>query len=125
MLSVFTKGTKFSFNMYLKHSEVSCGCKHPECKHTFIDDSVVDSFYKTRMDFGEYIVVTSGFRCQRHNKEVGGINGSFHSLGMAADLASPNLDRLESIARKYFDVVIRYDSFIHCHNDQITKKDNK
>lgn len=125
MLSVFKKGLKFSYNMYLKSSEVRCSCKYDECKHTLIHDSVIDDFYKTRMDFGEYIVVTSGYRCQRWNKEVGGINGSFHTLGMAIDLASPNLNRLETTARKYFDVVIRYDKFIHCHNEQVTTKGEK
>ena len=109
--------------MYLKHSEIECNCKYEECTHTIIDDSVVDSFYRTRLDFGDYIVVTSAFRCQRWNKEVGGIDTSFHKVGMALDITSPSLDRLEGIARKYFDVVIRYDKFIHCHNDRMNKKE--
>lgn len=125
MLSVFKKRTRFSFNMYLKHSEVSCRCEYEECKYTFISDTVIDSFYKTRVDFGSYIVVTSGFRCQMHNKDEKGINGSYHTLGSAIDLASADLDILERIAVKYFDKVIRYPKFIHCHNSEVTEKENK
>jgi uncharacterized protein YcbK (DUF882 family) len=32
------------------------------------------------------IIVTSGFRCNRHNKEVGGVGGSEHTKGLAADV---------------------------------------
>ena len=33
--------------------------------------------------------ITSGFRCNRHNKAVGGAEQSFHTLGMAADVSCP------------------------------------
>lgn len=32
-------------------------------------------------------VVTSGFRTSRHNGEVGGVDGSAHTSGFAADIA--------------------------------------
>ena len=32
------------------------------------------------------IEITSGFRCNRHNAGIGGAPGSYHSLGMAADI---------------------------------------
>ncbi len=32
--------------------------------------------------------INSGFRCKRHNEDVGGEEGSFHILGKAADIGS-------------------------------------
>ena len=38
---------------------------------------------------GVPLKVNSGFRCIKHNKEVGGKPDSYHPLGMAADVAVP------------------------------------
>lgn len=38
---------------------------------------------------GKPLSITSGFRCNRHNKAVGGAEQSFHTLGMAADVSCP------------------------------------
>lgn len=47
------------------------------------------------------IRVTSGFRCDAYNDEVGGHPRSFHRLGMAADVTSPLIrDTLEGSAEK-------------------------
>lgn len=40
-----------------------------------------------RNAFGAPIVVTSGFRSKALNKAVGGANNSYHTMGMAADIA--------------------------------------
>lgn len=39
-----------------------------------------------REDWGDVINVTSGFRCQKLNKKVGGVDTSCHQLGLAADV---------------------------------------
>lgn len=36
---------------------------------------------------GVPIRINSGCRCEKHNAEVGGTNGSFHTKGLAADLS--------------------------------------
>lgn len=57
------------------------------------------------------LLITSGYRCPQHNRDVGGTfssldpldpNNSFHCRGMAADIAIPGLKqrRLAHIARK-------------------------
>jgi uncharacterized protein YcbK (DUF882 family) len=43
--------------------------------------------------------ITSGFRCNRHNESVGGAARSFHTLGMAADVACPDGMTAEDLAR--------------------------
>jgi len=41
------------------------------------------------------IAITSGFRCFRHNREVGGKNSSYHLIGRAADIHVPGMDVTE------------------------------
>ena len=47
------------------------------------------------------IIITSGYRCLRLNRAVGGVPTSQHMRGEAADIFIPNLE----IARKYFDFI--------------------
>lgn len=47
------------------------------------------------------ITITSGYRCLRLNRAVGGVPTSQHMRGEAADIFIPNLE----IARKYFDFI--------------------
>lgn len=39
-----------------------------------------------RNEIGHPLIVTSGYRCKALNKAVGGVAGSYHVMGMAADL---------------------------------------
>lgn len=41
---------------------------------------------RLREMYGEPIVVTSGYRCQRLNEIVGGVKNSLHKYGLAADI---------------------------------------
>lgn len=43
---------------------------------------------KVRDKYNKPIIVTSGYRCERLNKAVGGAKGSQHRLGQAADIRS-------------------------------------
>lgn len=46
-----------------------------------------------RERYGRPIIVTSGYRCQKLNKLVGGVKYSAHLDGRAADVRSSNNDR--------------------------------
>jgi uncharacterized protein YcbK (DUF882 family) len=39
---------------------------------------------------GEALLVNSGYRCEKHNDEVGGVKGSAHTMALAADIRSAN-----------------------------------
>lgn len=41
---------------------------------------------------GKPLVVNSGYRCPKHNKAVGGVAGSLHILGTAADIKVPGVN---------------------------------
>ena len=45
-----------------------------------------------RTVMGDQVIITSGYRTVEHNKKVGGAKGSFHLLGMAADLVVKDRD---------------------------------
>ena len=75
---------------YFSLNEFRCKC----CKELPADawmntehlvNNVLDP---VRAAFGKPIKVNSGYRCEKHNKEVGGAKNSQHVLGQAADIAA-------------------------------------
>lgn len=113
---------------YLDLKELECKCDFKECTFTLYSTRTVEGFVATRTCFEKPIIVTSGFRCQKHNSDVGGVLNSKHCRGLALDLQpildedltkrKENLDKLEKYAKLFFDTVIRYDTFIHCHQNK-------
>jgi len=101
-------------------NEIACKCNSELCTHTLVAESTMKSMINLRRIHEPCIVVTSWFRCQTHNasESVNGKKDSKHLLGLAVDLWSPDLDLLERQAREEFETVIRYDRFIHCHNEE-------
>ena len=65
--------------------EFACNC----CGKNKINDTVILLCQKIRDALGMPIVITSGYRCEKHNAEIGGVKGSFHTKGKAADLFIP------------------------------------
>ena len=47
----------------------------------------MDALQQIRDHFGKPVYVNSGYRCDRHNKAVGGTSDSYHIKGMAAVIA--------------------------------------
>ena len=100
----------------LVSGELACHCNSERCNYTIFSTKLLDAYQATRVEFDDYIRVNSAFRCQTHNEIVGGANNSYHTKGMALDLAprNPNdLPRLIEIARKHFHI-IEYKTFVHC-----------
>jgi hypothetical protein len=58
-----------------------------------------------REAYGKPIIVTSGFRCEKLNKAVGGAKSSQHRLGQAADIRS-KVDTPEE-NKKLWDLIIK------------------
>lgn len=67
-------------------SEFAChgsGC----CDSVYIDEALVEYLQNIRDHFGKPVTINSGYRCQKHNKAVGGVSNSRHTLGQAADIS--------------------------------------
>lgn len=62
-----------------------CGCGFG-LKDGDIDPALVQRLEELRENFGKPIYITSGCRCDKHNRKVGGAQFSQHKLGTAADI---------------------------------------
>lgn len=103
----------------LTTKEFSCRCRMVTCHFTLVHPKLIEAYSETRKEFGRYLIIRSGFRCQTHNIDVEGAAESYHTMGMAIDIAPTNprvevLNDLEIIAKKHFSKVLRYRDFIHC-----------
>lgn len=67
---------------------------------TALVDKVLDPL---REKIGEPIIVTSGYRCPRLNKAVGGVSNSQHITGQAADISFKDKSRNKIL----FDTIIK------------------
>ena len=66
-----------------KAAEFACHC----CGKNNISQAVIDMAQILRFKLKVPIRVNSGYRCDKHNAEVGGVKGSNHTKGLAADLS--------------------------------------
>jgi uncharacterized protein YcbK (DUF882 family) len=71
-----------------------------------------------REAYGKPIIVTSGYRCERLNRAVGGAASSQHVKGEAADIRSVQDTPEEN--KKLFDLIVKlklpFDQLINEHN---------
>ena len=104
---------------HFKVSEFACKCG---CGFDDIDQRVIDMAETLRQDLGVPVRVNSGCRCERHNARVGGVKGSKHVKGLAADLSCSlgSVKMFEAVKRLKsegklpdMDYCIKYKSWIH------------
>lgn len=93
---------QISENFY--RDEFDCPC----CGLFNVKDELLVKLQKMRSDFNKPMPISSGTRCIKHNKKVGGSEMSDHILGRAVDVACSNaIDRRELVrkALQYFPTV--------------------
>ena len=93
-----------------------CGkCKMPAEVEGNLMALVENVLEPAREKLGGPIIVNSGYRCERHNKAVGGVANSQHLRGEAADIRCADNKRLAKIIVEAgrFDQLIIYPTFIH------------
>jgi uncharacterized protein YcbK (DUF882 family) len=71
--------------------EFECKC----CGKNEVSYELVKRLQWLRDRFGKPLVITSGYRCDSHNKNVGGKRNSKHALGLAADVLTVNMTSSE------------------------------
>ena len=77
-------------------SEFAC---KDNCGFDNIDPKVVAMCQTIRDALAEPIKINSACRCEKHNAKVGGVKGSYHALGKAADLSC------KAGSRRLFEVI--------------------
>lgn len=75
---------------YFKVNEFVCRCcrQLPEDEMENIEALAERVLDPVREKFGRPIKVNSGYRCEKHNRKVGGARNSQHMAGEAADIAA-------------------------------------
>ena len=66
-----------------------------------LDNLVANLLEPMRIAYGKPITVTSGYRCEKLNKAVGGVNGSAHMRGDAADLTASDMAGFKKFVREW------------------------
>lgn len=83
------------YSEHFSKKELACKC----CGEPgSIDMGLIEALEDLRLLAGCPLIVTSGYRCPKHNAEVGGAKDSQHLKGTAADVRAKNLTPLELFA---------------------------
>lgn len=90
-------------------------CKCNVCSDQLISLDMVDRLQEIRNYIGRPIEITSGYRCLRHNKSIGGAARSYHLHGTAADWRVKGFtgEQLAEIAEKFFNGIGVAETWIH------------
>ena len=92
-IKTYTKnqfGLQLSSDFVVKEFACKCGCATVK-----IDEKLINFVQKIRSHFNQPITINSGYRCSKHNKNVGGASNSKHVYGQAADIIVKNVSPKE------------------------------
>jgi len=79
--------------------EMACAC----CGVAKMDPDFIIALQKLRTAYGISLSVTSGYRCPKHNKAIGGSIRSKHMEGIAADIL------VSGMAERYRIIQLAYE----------------
>lgn len=103
-MTVFTKN--------FSAEELSCPC----CGKNAMWLPFMSRVQRVRDSYGRGMKVDSAYRCEKHNRAIGGASESYHMSGRAIDIWAPDPRDKWQIARGAMLeglTVIVYDSFLH------------
>lgn len=106
-IECFEKGSNQALSPNFNLSEFDCRCTRPECDYTLVDLSILPLLEKLREKVGHPLIITSGYRCEKHQKilQESGIKTaagrSQHCEGRAVDCRVRHFssEQLEAMAR--------------------------
>lgn len=105
--------------------EFDCQCSFDSCKKTWIHRDLVTRLQDVRDEYGEPLVITSGYRCAQHQAELRSNpllktsrNKSTHEMGSAVDIRpvvvnEDSMSRLLEILERYFKSIGLAKNFYH------------
>ena len=114
-MSEYKKGKKTQLSPNFESTEFDChgsGC----CSTTEIDPKLVEYLQKIRNNFGKAVTINSAYRCDKHNKKIGGATNSKHKYGQAADIKVSGIKPLKVAQYAEFigiKGIGQYSNFVH------------
>jgi hypothetical protein len=97
-VNTYKRGQKLQLTEHFNIFEFHCKGANCGCTETLHDPTLSAYLQQIRTHFEKPLHITSGYRCQKHNGAVGGVSGSLHMKGQAADFVINGVKPLE-IAR--------------------------
>ena len=94
-VNTYERGLKLQLTEHFNISEFHCKGAKCGCKKTLHDPALSAYLQQIREHFGKPLYITSGYRCDKHNQAAGGVAGSLHTKGMAADIVVQGVKPLE------------------------------
>jgi uncharacterized protein YcbK (DUF882 family) len=114
------RGAREKLSTHFNSEEFDCHCKNRDCDSTLVDTNLIANLEVLRNILGGIkLAISSGYRCEKHNKAIGGELDSQHTYGKAADLVSATVkpkviaDATELVPGFVVGGVGRYPSFTH------------
>lgn len=86
----YPTATHYSPNFSRRELDCRCGCTTPQGVAMNLAE-LARSLEAMRGKAGAPLGISSGYRCPQHNRRVGGVEGSQHTQGIAADVTSKTL----------------------------------
>ena len=93
-IKTYKKGAAIKLSENFKSNEFDCHGKNC-CSTTKIDEKLLNYLQQIRDHFKAPVYISSAYRCDVHNKSVGGATASRHKEGKAADIDVNNHKPLE------------------------------
>ena len=76
---------------YFKLSEFACPC----CNLVMLHPKLLAKLVELRNILERPVYITSGYRCSKYNRNVGGVTNSYHRIGLAADIKVKDINLIE------------------------------
>lgn len=108
---------RFDYPPYFVPEEFQCRCQYPDCHKIGIQMKLVWRLSAVRILLGMPVGINSGWRCDKHNSDIGGKPNSTHLSGWAADIKAPagthRFELLEAALEVGFNRIGVYDWGLH------------
>ena len=115
-MSQYIKNKPTQLSPNFDSTEFDCNCKNKTCTITEIDPKLVEYLQKIRDHFGKPVTINSAYRCDKHNKSIGGASQSKHKYGQAADIKVSGIKPLKVAQYAEFigiKGIGQYSNFVH------------
>ena len=112
---------KLTKNFSKSEFDCKCGCEMPE-KVLYNIKVLVEDLQYLRDYLNKSIKINSGYRCENHNRDIGGVVDSQHIKGLASDIVVKDktpldifsiIDKLKKEGKLKKGGLGLYNSFVH------------